>query len=320
MPTPALVSPEIVTPEPPPPTSAQIITLQLSRGSQVLDLPLSANVSNHVWCVAPGIEGLDIPATEILENRLAGMFGSFYVGTDVPAREIFLPLMVRATDMLDWFAKREVFNKLTAPYADLSVRLTATRPDGTQRWIDTYRKADGVVWDLNTWIPRIAWQKFGVTFYAPDPWFRGTDVVKTWVNGGTAPNFFPILPVELAPSRILGQDVQVEVGGDIRTPPLWTISGPMTSITATHVDTGREWTLTAELDEGETAIVNTDPRAGVEAPRVQGPGGVSWWQYIEQPYDLWSLPIGTQTININVGGAGPTTAVEMRIPTLWETI
>lgn len=317
---PFLGPPIVITPIPPAPPAAQKLILTLERDGQSLDLPLSADVEDHVWCVAPGIEGLDIPASSLIQKRTAGMFGSFGAGIDVQAREVFLPLMVRASNMSDWFAKRDVFNKLTSPYEDLTVRITAHRADGTVRWIDGFRTGNTPVWDLGTWIPRIMWQKFGATFVCPDPWWRGLDTVLEWKHSGVPPIFFPITPVRLSPSRLFGDDNQILISGDVRVFPRWEIDGPATSVTATHIETGNSWTLSATLLAGQTAIVDTDPRAGLATPRVQGPSGQSWWSNIEQPYNLWSVPPGSQTITIEVDGLDVGTAVRMSLPSLWEMV
>jgi hypothetical protein len=317
------LGPPIVIPVPPPeppPTVSQKLILTIERDGQALGLPLSADVDDHVWCVAPGIEGLDQPASEVIEQRTVGMFGAYSAGVDVPTREIFLPLMVKAADMLDWFAKRDVYNKITSPYADRTFRIWAHRPDGTTRWIDGYRTGQAPVWDSSTWVPHIMWQKFGQTYRCQDPWWRGSEQVLEWRTPAEAPTFFPILPVQLAPSQIFGTEHRVIVAGDVETSPVWEITGPATSVTVSHVDSGRSWTLNATLTAGQTAIVNTDPRAGMTAPRVQGPVGQSWWSNIEQPYDLWSIPIGEQYVTVEVDGAGTGTTVVMRIPSLWETV
>lgn len=319
---PFLGPPVVITPPPPepPPTVAQKILLTIERDGQSLSLPLSADVDDHVWCVAPGIEGLDIPTSELLQQRTVGMFGSYDAGVDVPAREIFLPLMVKAADMSDWFVKRNVYNKITAPYADRPFRIWGHRPDGTNRWIDGFRVGQAPVWDAATWVPRIMWQKFGQTFVCTDPWWRGADQVLEWLAPAEAPTFFPLLPVQLSPSQIFGNENTVIVDGDIQSPPVWEITGPATEVTVTHIESGRSWTMIATLTAGQTAIVNTDPRAAGTAPRVQSPSGATWWSKIQQPYDLWSLPIGEQTITVEVDGVGTGTKVVMRLPTLWETM
>lgn len=317
---PFLGPPIVITPPPPPPAASQKLVLTLERDGTSLPLPLSADVDDHVWCVAPGIEGLDIPASSLIQKRNAGMFGSFAAGIDVTAREIFLPLMVKAFNMSEWFERRNVYNKLTAPYEDRTVRIWAHRPDGTSRWIDAFRTGDAPSWDLSTWIPRIFWQRFGQTFVCPDPWWRGEEAVLSWASSGDAPVFFPITPVQLGPSQLFGDVHVVTVAGDVRAFPRWEITGPATEVTVTHVDTGNFWTLTGPLTAGQTAIVDTDPRAGVVAPRVQGPTGSSWWSHIEQPYNLWSLPPGDQRVTVEVAGVGTGTSVVMRIPSLWETV
>lgn len=308
-------------PAPPTLPKREVLGLELVRGDRSLSLPLSADVDNHIWCIGPDVEGLDLPVSELIQQSAAGLFGTFDVGLDMPAREVFLPVQVRAADMTDWFAKRDDFNSLTRPYQRQPVRIRVTRPDGTQRHIDGHRVVSGpYAWGLTNWVPRAAFQKFGVLIVCPDPWWRGEESIRTWSQAGTPTDFFPITPVRLAPSRVFGQDVIVTVNGDNQAYPEFEMEGPFTEVVATHVDTGRTWTLTANVLADQTVMVHTDPRYGALAPRVQSPTGSSWWSKLDPPYDLWPLPPGAQTINLEIAGTDTGTKVTMRVPSLYEMV
>ena len=295
-----------------------VIELELSRNDDTLALPLSAT-PGHDWCVAPGIEGLDLPASKLLQERAAGQFGSYPRGVDVDAREVFLPLMVRANTLTQMLALRTTYNRLTAPYHGNSVRITATRPDGSYRWIDGFRVGNAPVWDLRTWIPVISWQKFGQTFICPDPWWYSEPDVYVWaLEIDSYEVFFPITPVELVSAQIIGQPVSLFVDGDVISYPKFVITGSATEITATHIDTGREWVMEVTLADDEVLIVDTNPRLS-ETPSVMGPDGSSWFQYMQPPYDLWSLPIGNQEIQVSVLGSSSATSVQMLLYPRWET-
>lgn len=311
-----------VEPEPPPPPPAkyQLPTLTLSRNGEVLHLPFTAE-PGHIWCIGPGIEGLDQPASDLFQQRAAGQFGSYFRGVDVPAREIFLPLMVMRPTYQGMLDERDAYNALTSPYNGDSVRITFTRPDGRQRFVDGYRVGNAPTWDRGTWVPRISWQKFGQTFVCPDPWWHGSAETVTW-SGPQDVDFFPITPVFLSSSVILGEPQTVTVRGDVIGYPFFQICGPCTSVTATHIESGRSWTFNIVLDGGydpECATINTDPRAAAEGPPVQGPDGMSAFEFLDPPYDLWPLPIGQQTVQLDVEGADSGTRVRMTVIALWET-
>jgi hypothetical protein len=312
--------PPPLPPAPPTYPKRQVLTLELSRNGQTLSLPLSADVDDHVWCVGPEVEGLDLPVSDLIQQSAAGLYGSFDVGLEVPPRDLFLPVQVRAIDMEDWFAKRDIFNDLTRPYNRIPVRVTSTRPNGVVRWIDGHRVRTSPTWGLGNWVPRAAFQKFGCTIVCPDPWWRGEDTVRTWAQQGVVADFFPITPVRLSPSRVFGLPVQIQVNGQADASPEWTAEGPFTSITATHVETGRTWTLTGNVLAGQTVVIQSDPRRGATSPRVQGPAGTSWWSKMTPPVDLWTVSPGLQTILVEVAGTDAGTKITMRTPSLWETV
>jgi hypothetical protein len=161
-------------------------------------------------------------------------------------------------------------------------------------------------------------QKFGQLFVCPDPWWRGAPVTLQW-SGSSPADFFPITPVQLSADRLLGIPQSINVPGDVIAYPAFTITGPTTSVTATHVETGRSWTFNAVLNEGEEAMVHTDPRFAAEDSPVHGPNEENWFEYLEPPYDLWSLPIGAQTIEIEIAGLTSATQVGVSIQPLYET-
>jgi Phage tail protein len=324
---PLLVNPDL-TPVTPPPTPEeegsvnQVFTLTLNKNGDSLILPFTAEgpTATEHWCLAPGIEGFDLPKASLLTERAASQFGAFARGVDVDSREIFLPIIVHASTLTELLERRDEFNRVSAPYHLQPTELVATRPDGSQRRIEGYRISDGPVWDLRTWIPRIAFQKFGVVFVCPDPWWRGASAFYTWaLPGDVYETFFPITPVNLASSQIIGDPLEVIVAGDVITYPRWEITGGMTALTVEHIESGRSWTLTNTIDSGDTVIVDTDPRL-IEVPPVLGPDGeTSWFQFLEPPYDLFTLEPGTHHIDVSVTAADANTQIRLELPTLYET-
>jgi hypothetical protein len=299
----------------------QVPTLTLYRDTDVLHLPFTAT-PGHIWCIGPGIEGLDQPESSVFQQRSAGQFGSYFRGVDVPAREIFLPLMVRMPTYQTMLNERDAYNALTSPYNDEPVRLVFTRPDGQQRHIDGYRAGNAPTWDRGTWVPRISWQKFGQTFICPFPWWSGPVLTATWTGPESVP-FFPITPVFLSSSSVLGVPQTINVPGDVPAYPFWQICGPAESVTATHVETGRSWTFNLTLAGGydpECATIDTHPRSHSHSgSAVKGPDGLSAFSSLEPPFDLWPIPSGQQTVQLDVTGADAGTIITMTIVSLWET-
>jgi hypothetical protein len=288
---------------------AQALSFALSRNSQTVDL------STNSISVQSGAQGLDAPGTDLLERRAAGIFGSFVTGLDAQARDIFLPLMLTASGLSGLAdLRQQIFN---VSRLGTAVRLTVTQADGTMRYIDGYRTGDnGASWESSTWTVT-GIQKMGLKLRCPDPWFRGPQI--SYVFRTTPPQFFPLLPVSLGPSQIIGSVSELNTIGDVPSYPTWTITGPCTQVVATDVDSNRSWTLNATLQPGEQAIVRTDPRLAASGPMVTGPDGSSWWSKLAAPYDLWPLLPEQPQIQVTVTGLTSASSVVADVDPLYES-
>lgn len=294
----------------------------LARGSD--EIELDTMHARTGWLVMPGAQGLDIPATTLLDQRAAGQWGSYRTGVDVPPREVFLPLHIKVADLKELLAERDRFNALTSPYTDEAVRLSVARPGGEQRWIAGFRTSEPPTWDRAR-LGASGSQRLGLELTCTDPWWRGTPQSWSWVQGAQ-PDFFDprgdgtFLPLILAADRLLGAPVSVPVPGAVPASPRWTITGPASSVTATHVESGRSWTVDAALAAGEQLVVDTDPRvASTTGLSVVGPGGSDWFQYLDPPFDLWPLPVGPQTVTVELTGSGEGSAATLEVTPLYET-
>ncbi|HEY9371540.1 hypothetical protein [Streptomyces sp.] len=307
---------QLIRAEPkPPPEQFEMV---LSRGGVSIDLPTMRTALTG-WAVNPGVEGLDIPATELLQQRAAGQFGSYAVGVDVGAREVFLPLTLVERSLSDLLTTRSALDRLTSPYSGEPVRLTVTRPDGTTRWIEGHRSGAARRWGREDFFSAGARQSLGLLLICPDPWWHGEPITpKQWHTPESVP-FFPILPVQLSSDRIFSQPRVMDIGGDVPAYPRWTVTGPATSVTATHVESGRSWTVIGNLGTG-TLTVDTDPRiVSTTGMQVTGPGVTQWWGNMQPPFDLWALPPGEQTVILDIAGASPETTGQLEVTPLWET-
>src|SRR5690606_30720906 len=79
---------------------------------------------------------------------------------------------------------------------------------------------------------------------------------------------------QVSSGQVLGETTLTNPG-DVEAWPTWTITGPASLVTITHLDTGEEFAVDPGADgidhgpllEGEQVVVTTDP------PRVRGPEG-----------------------------------------------
>ena len=310
-------------PAPPqPPTPIEWMRVSVSRGGVELLLDEGAATG---WIIMPGVQGVSTPATALLEQRAAGQWGSYRTGVDVPAREVFFPLHLQTGGHSELLAELDRFHALTSPYSDEPVRLTVQRPGGHERSIEGFRTSAPQTQDASTWQPTAGWAAVELTLTCPDPWWRGSPRTWSWEQG-VQPSFFDprgnntFLPLILAADRLLGEPVVVPVPGDVPASPRWIVTGPASSVSATHVESGRSWTVNAALGVGETLTVDTDPRvAATTGLSVVGPAGEDWFEYLEPPFDLWPLPVGEQSVTVGLAGSSAGSSAALEITPLHET-
>lgn len=297
-------------PTPTPVPNLERLKFTLTRGPN-RTLPLTG-----AYQVQVGVDGLDTGPTSLLERRSAGVFGSFAAGFDSDARDVFLPLLLRGMSVTHLKALRKALLTDMCRTGEL-VRLVVESPNGSLRWIEGYRVGDGGPWGEGTFSVSGV-QKIGLTLRCPDPWWRSDPVVWPFNYAGGG-GFFPLLPVALSPSRVSGEVSTLDMVGDVESYPTWTLTGPLTAVTATDMVRGRSWTVTGPLLAGQSAIVRTDPRLAAEGPMVTGPDGSSWGSHLAAPFDLWPLGPEAPRIKVELATASTGASVTAVVNPLWES-
>jgi hypothetical protein len=88
--------------------------------------------------------------------------------------------------------------------------------------------------------------------------------------------------------------------------PEWTITGPASEIVATNHTYGQSFTLTYDLDAGETLTITT------QRPTVRGPAGENLAGSLNWPEAyLWALAPGLNDIEFEVTGANTGTSISL---------
>jgi len=296
---PILITPEVVTPDAPVAVDVVDVTVTLSQGSRSLEL-------SGAWRVQAGAEGLDDPPLQLTTSSAAAVLGEFPGAVVASAREVFLPVLIRAPGGAAWRTAKDALRGVANPLNG-STRITVMTQDGRTRVIDGWRDTrDAITWAADTW-GYDGWQRLGLLFRCPSPWWRDPDAVRLgpWrVASGTGFLGPMFLPVHLGQDMVLGDEVAIDVPGQVQTWPTWVISGTVETVTATHEDTGREWVLDCDGLTGPITVV-TDPRTA----SVTDGAGASQWQALAAPFDLWPLTPGSQRVTVTVVGADATTEV-----------
>ena len=195
--------------------------------------------------------------------------------------------------------------------------LDIARPDGRRRQIRV-RYQDG--WQgLGQPGTGLNWDRAVVSLLAEDPYFYDpVPTVQTRSFGGASADFLSPYP-QVSNSQVLG-DTIVSNPGDVMAWPVWTITGPATSVTITNTDTGEAFTINpsataighGNLLAGETVTVTTDP------PAVRF-GTDNWSGALDWPTaSLWGLPPGDTAVNFNLAGASAGSSVSLAFNARYE--
>ncbi|MFF1686084.1 phage tail protein [Streptomyces sp. NPDC058254] len=225
------------------------------------------------------------------------------------------------------FVKGADHNVFTANWRNLARAFTRTlregpgvlevaRPDGSVRRIRVYYQEG---WDgRGQRATGINWDSAVVTLWCEDPYWVDAVPVSVHRETGARTDFLVPYP-SISSGQVLGATT-VTNAGDVDVWPVWTITGPASSITFTRGDTGESFTLApaavghGALAAGETVTVSTDP------PQVRFQDGANWIGALNWPAAaLWSLPPGETPVTFQLAGAGPGSAVDLTFYPRYET-
>lgn len=254
----------------------------------------------------PGSQGLGMMPYQLLTDSLPALDGEVSKGVRSTARELFVPLYVEAPNRPAFLTKvRDLANTLDPRYGPGEFRVV--QPDGSGRRIPCYY-VNGLEGDEGVDVSGLHWQKFGLAFRALEPaWLDLNDVYFRWLVGSDAP-FFPILPLTLSESQIIGTDLPLTNTGDEPAYPIWRITGRCTQIQLTNVTTG----ATLLLDHTQVNSANhvtIDTRPGIKT--VLDEAGTNLWPSLGPDPQLWPLIRGTNVVNLTVVGTDVTSYIEM---------
>lgn len=148
------------------------------------------------------------------------------------------------------------------------------------------------------------WHVQVVTFHALEPYWRdAADTAATFTRGENL-EFFPILPLELAPGSVWAAP-SIDNVGDVDSWPTWTITGPATSLALVNATTGERLDLSTTLAVGDTVTIDTRP--GVKT--IRDGDGVNLYPDLGVGSSLWPLTRGSNTVEITLEGASDASSV-----------
>jgi len=145
---------------------------------------------------------------------------------------------------------------------------------------------------------------------AYDPWWYGPDTVGLIFGATTARSY--LAPYEtLTPTNTLGVQT-VTVAGDVDASPVWSVTGPATSVRVQR-GSGQQWYYPAALLATDTLVVDT--AAGTVTKNGTSVIGTLDWS-VSTPF---TLPPGARTITLTIAGSTAASQVAMSYRPRYET-
>lgn len=264
------------------------------------------------WLLQPGAKGLDMPGYTFSTDESPGVDG--YALRDVRAngKEIILPLAFWAHDSRTaYLQRRRAFINSLNPKRGVGT-LTLTQPDGDTRTTGAYYTG-GLEGDEALDAAGERWCINAITFGVPSPYWIGGAVTHNWRTGSTA-EFFPVLPLVVGDSQVLGEVTVTNPGDDVAY-PVWTIEGPATEITLTNTfidpisgeETVDELVITRTITGADTIVIDTRERR--QSALLNGVTNL--WPDLSDASTMWPLQEGDNFLNLVVDGSTSATSVSM---------
>lgn len=207
--------------------------------------------------LADGTRGLRSVPWDFTASTYAGIDGETITNVRAAAGQVTLGLMVRANGETDLRSRVRGLVRAMRPHAGFGV-LAVKNESGEARSLNCYG-AGGLEGDeAKDAILTGSWWRVALKLYAPDPWWYG-EQRSISVGLGVPTTFFPIFPLRLSPSTVQGA-FSVDLS-DTDTPsfPVWTITGPGTSLILTNLTTGQTLELSMTLTAGQSMVIDTRP-------------------------------------------------------------
>lgn len=248
--------------------------------------------------VTKGMMGRGAPPPRVRREIVPGQPGERTREVVHGLREMTVPIIMLA----------ESYDDLHQRLASLVSRMDPVGNGGVLRRIDRDGKTNDLFCRVTSGLSVDGEGQYGPRMHrallilqADDPYWY--DLVETrGFSGSAGTSWFPILPLSLGSSSVIG-DVSITNDGDVETWPVWTIVGPASDPEISNITTGKTFSLEfpAPLDAGETVTIDTRPfRKSVIFKETPTSTGVNWRGYLTQR-SLWPLIKGVNQLSMSLG-------------------
>jgi hypothetical protein len=254
--------------------------------------------------VTPGVSGHLMPTWDVYSDRSPSYDGENVRGVRANARDVIIPLHMWGQDRGECKARFQALVAALNPQLGQGT-LTFTEAAGTSRSIGAYY-SQGLEGNDDDDKTGRTWMSAVLAFHAPRPFWEG-DAQFVQFDVGSSGSWFPVLPLAVRNSQVLGS-VQIQNVGDAECFPVWTVTGPCSSITLTNATTGKSLVIAQALTSSDTAVI--DFREGAKTALMNGVTNLYSAISITSSA-FWSLKPGLNNITITLPGAAGTTTARM---------
>lgn len=260
------------------------------------------------YLLQPGAQGMGLAPVALTSDPFPDGDGSTFRGVRLGEREIFLPVLVMASDYTSLRDARRTLERQVDPKRG-SITLTVVQPDGERRYVEAWYTG-GAEGSYGKDTFGVEWQSLGLTFRALDPFWYGDTATRSFEVFDTAgvKAFLegPFLPFVLTSTQVIGTTT-VDNPGDLDSYPTWVITGPGNGFIANNAATGKQLEITGTIAGGDS--VHIDTRRFVQT--IEDQDGANLWGRLVVGSSLWPLLPGEQTVNLTLDSTDVGTRVDL---------
>jgi len=253
---------------------------------------------NENYVLNPGMTGFGIPATEVRITESA-RDGGLWRNTKRGIRDLDLPITVLGNNRAEVETKLRRLARLTQDRLG-PTSLSANYSNGTQLSMQVhYVGGAESQWGEDA---GMIWCRWLLSFQAPTPFWESAEVEQfTVVSGSAGRGLLPQLTkLKLTSGQAIGS-ITVNNTGDVAAYPVWTVIGPLESVTFTSGN--QSFGLETPIEAGEVITINSE--TGI----VTDQDGANRYADLSPAPKLFPLSPGVSTVNILGEGADPNTQI-----------
>ncbi len=260
------------------------------------------NFANGVE-VVKGMSGRGAPPARIDRDRVPGKPGERTRQATHGMRELTMPLFVDGGNFDGLHDLLELLTNYMDPVSGVGILRRVSRDGVTNELFCRLVSGLGINGEGSS---GPAYFRPILVFQADDPYWYGP-VENRKFSGSTGQAWFPILPLRLGSSSVIG-DASIYNDSTVETYPVWTLIGPGTDPVLTNTTTGKTLAIEfpAPLSAGQKVVI--DAREYIKS--VTGPAGENWRRYMTQR-SMWPLVPGFNSLSLSMDGTTDASYITM---------